>query len=88
MLVKDTMFQRVMWLQQIQKKLREMCLDGSSSPVWDYVDRDRFDAVTSQSAAESSLSDSAKALFLTATLFYYESYTGAIDTIGSGFDEL
>ena len=46
MIVRDTMFQRVMWLQQIQKKLREMCLDGRNSPVWDFVDRDRFDAVT------------------------------------------
>ena len=86
-LVKDTMFKRVTWLQQIQEKLREMCLDGRSSPVWDYVDRDRFDAVTSTSASGSSLSENAKALFLTATLFYYESHSRVSDVVGSEFDE-
>jgi len=87
MIVKDTMFQRVVWLKQIQEKFREMCLDGSSSPVWDYIDRDRFEAVTSPSAAESNLAENAKILFLTATLFYYESHTGAIDVTRIGIDE-
>lgn len=85
-LVKDTMFKRVTWLQQIQEKLREMCLDGRSSPVWDYVDRDRFDAVTSPSASGSNLSENARALFLTATLFYYESHSRVSDEIGSEID--
>ena len=86
MIVKDTMFERVKWLKQVQPKLREMCLDGSSSPVWDFVDRDRFDAVTAPSAPESELSRNARALFLIATLFYYESHTSSINRERVGND--
>jgi len=86
MIVKDTMFERVRWLNQVQPRLREMCLDGSSSPVWDFVDRDRFDAVTAPSAPESELSRNARALFHVATLFYYESHSSRISTERVGHD--
>jgi asparagine synthase (glutamine-hydrolysing) len=85
-IVKDTMFERVKWLKQLQHKLREMCLDGSSSPVWDFVDRDKFDAVTDPSSPESELSANARALFLTATLFYYESHGNSIKMERAGSD--
>jgi hypothetical protein len=86
-IVKDNMFERVEWLKQVRQKLREMCLDDSSSPVWDFVDRDRFDAVTSPAAAESNLSGNARALFLVATLYCYESYSRAIVEDGGGVNE-
>jgi len=81
MIVKDTMFERVKWLKQVQQKLREMSLDKSSSMLWDLVDRDRFESITDPSAPESGLSANARALFLIATISCYESYSG--DT-GSG----
>jgi hypothetical protein len=82
MLVKDSMFQRVNWLKQIRGKLREMCLDGRNSPVWDFVDRDKFSAVTDPSADDSDLSRNARILFLTATLYYYDSYSGVTGAKG------
>jgi hypothetical protein len=72
-LVSDTNFERTTWLQQIQGQLREMCLDDGGSEIWDYVNRDKFDKATAQSATSSNLSRNAKGLFLTATLYYYES---------------
>jgi len=86
MVVKDSMFERLKWLKQLQPKLREMCLDRSGSPIWDFVNRDKFDAVTAPSASESELSKHARALFLTATLFYYESHSRSIEVEQAGTD--
>jgi asparagine synthase (glutamine-hydrolysing) len=86
MIVKDTMFQRVAWLKQIRSKLREMCLDSRNSPVWDFLDREAFATVTSDSAGELQLARNAKILFLAATLYYYDSYSSAVSVAGSGGD--
>jgi asparagine synthase (glutamine-hydrolysing) len=77
-LVGDTNFERATWLQQIQGQLREMCLDEHDSVIWDYVDRDKFDKATAKTAASNNLSRHAKGLFLTATLYYYETQSRAL----------
>jgi len=69
-IVKDTMFERLQWLQRIRGELREMCLDDRNSAIWDFVDKDRFDAAT---VSPDDLSRYAKPLFLIATVYYYDS---------------
>lgn len=69
-IVKDTTFERVKWLQQLQPQLREMCLDSRQSIIWDFVNRPRFEAAL---ATTESLSKYARSLFLVATVHYYES---------------
>jgi len=74
-LVKDTMFERVTWLQEIQKELRESCLDQRSSEIWNFVDREKFAAATAPSDLTGNLLRNPKTFFLVATLYYYESLT-------------
>jgi len=69
-IVKDTTFERVKWLQQLQPQLRDMCLDSRHSIIWDFVNRSRFEAAL---ATTESLSKYARSLFLVATVHYYES---------------
>jgi len=71
-IVKDTGFERLDWLQQIRGKLREMCLDDRNSAIWDFVDRDNFDATTAETASADVLSRNARSLFLAATVYYYD----------------
>lgn len=77
-LVGDTNFERAAWLQQIQGQLREMCMDERESVIWDYVDREKFDKATAQTETSNNLTRNAKGLFLTATLYYYESQGQAL----------
>ena len=73
-IVKDTMFERVKWLQQLQPRLREMCLDSHNSIIWDFVNRSRFEAALETT---ESLSSYARSLFIIATIHYYESLSQA-----------
>jgi len=77
-LVSDTNFERATWLEQIQARLRETCLDEHNSAIWDFVNRDQFDKATARAGKSRSLSRNAKGLFLTATLYYYESQGRAL----------
>lgn len=71
-IIKDTGFERLKWLQQIQGKLREDCLDNRNAAIWDYVDRKKFDALTADSATADDLSRNANLLFHVATVHYYD----------------
>ncbi len=72
-IIKDTGFERLKWLQQIQGKLREDCLDNRNSAIWDFVDRNKFDALTAETATTDDLSRNANFLFHVATVHYYDS---------------
>ena len=54
--------------------LRTFCLDQASSSIWDYVDRDRFELVTSPNADSLSRTAHIGILCQIATLFYYEAF--------------
>jgi len=71
-LVKDTNFERTAWLDRLQETFRQMCLDESQGEIWNYVDKNKFATVTSGRRNARSIAHNAKALFLIATLYFYD----------------
>ena len=70
-LVQDTNFERTAWLESLRHTFRRMCLDERQSVIWNYVDREKFAAATSGQENTEALAQNAKALFLIATLYFY-----------------
>lgn len=58
--------------------LQTFCLDQASSSIWDYVDRDRFEQVTSPNADTLTRASHIDILCQIATLFYYEAFQDEI----------
>lgn len=71
-LVNDTNFERTAWLEQLQETFRQMCLDEHNSEIWGYIDREKFSAVTANKDKPELVARNAKALFLAATLYFYD----------------
>ncbi|MGI9205091.1 MAG: hypothetical protein ACR2Q3_13835 [Woeseiaceae bacterium] len=71
-IIKDTGFERLKWLQLIRGKLREKCLDDRNSAMWEFVYRDKFDALTTEATSVDELSRNANILFQIATVHYYD----------------
>jgi asparagine synthase (glutamine-hydrolysing) len=71
-IARDSMFDRLGWIEAQREQLREMCLDRNGSQLWDLVDRSLFDRITSSSTEPQDRSHYVKILYHIFTLFYYE----------------
>ncbi len=60
------------WLKSQRTHLRELCLDQAGSPIWDYVDRTRFEQITVSDAALVEGRRHQQALLDILTLFKYD----------------
>ncbi len=69
----DSMFSRLDWFEDKRSYLRQFALDSASSCVWEFVDRDQFEKITSDDTNSTVRSHNLKLLFLVVTLLYYES---------------
>jgi hypothetical protein len=66
---------REYWLQSKREQIREMCLDRSSSPIWNYVDRAKFEEYTAVPGGPSlPTSQYLGGLYVALTLFSYEAF--------------
>jgi len=63
-------------LESRRSQLREFCLDRPNSPVWNYIDRSKFEQITSRDTNSSERQKHIKLLWHIFTLFQYA------DTIG------
>jgi len=68
----DSMFSRLDWFEGKRTFMRQFALDSASSSVWDFVDRDRFEEITSDKTSSVVRSHNLKLLFLVVTLLYYD----------------
>ncbi len=69
-------FDRAEWLEankmQLLSELRELCLDQSDSLMWNFVNRSRFEHITSLDSKQAKLRQKHIAgIYNIATLFYY-----------------
>jgi hypothetical protein len=66
---------RSYWFQSKREQVREMCLDRSSSPIWNYVDRNKFDEFTATPGGPPLLqSQYLGGIYVALTLFCYEAF--------------
>jgi hypothetical protein len=66
---------RLYWFQSKREQIREMCLDRSSSPIWDLVDRAKFDEYTAQPGGPQMPKHKyLGGLYVALTLFCYEAF--------------
>ncbi|MGI9203295.1 MAG: hypothetical protein ACR2Q3_04770, partial [Woeseiaceae bacterium] len=72
----DSMFSRLDWFEDKRSYLRQFALDSTSSSVWDFVDRQQFEQITSTETSSAVRSHNLKLLFAVVTLLYYESDSG------------
>ncbi len=68
----DSMFSRLDWFEEKRIFIREFALDSASSSVWDFVDRARFEQITSAETSSAVRSHNLKLLFNVVTLLYYD----------------
>ncbi len=68
----DSTFHRVTWFESQRSKIRELALDSGASPVWDFIDKDRFERIMSDKESPMVRSRCLKLLFHIATLVYYQ----------------
>jgi asparagine synthase (glutamine-hydrolysing) len=64
-------FNRAEWLEAKNAWLRELCLDQSDSPLWDFVDRPLFERITAPGAEVAERRRRLNGLYDTATVFLY-----------------
>jgi len=57
-------------------KIRTFCMDHAKSPLWEFVDRNRFEQITAPDFERSQLTLYTEILSQIATLFYYEAFQG------------
>jgi hypothetical protein len=63
------------WFLSKREQIREMCLDNTSSPIWNYVDRSKFDEYTSTpEGPPMQKSEYLGGLYVALTLFCYETF--------------
>jgi hypothetical protein len=66
------------WFQSKREQIREMCLDNANCPVWDYVDRAKFDEYTSTpEGPPMQKSEYLGGLYVALTLICYEAFNRA-----------
>ena len=68
----DSMFHRLNWFESKRSRIREIALDSASASVWDFVNRDRFEQITSVGMEPAIRSQNLQLLFHITTLLYYE----------------
>lgn len=71
-IVKDSMFDRSSWFEAKREEVREVCLSANNSILWNFIDREKFDKITSSAVDQNSRVAYLKALYHIATLFYYD----------------
>jgi len=63
------------WFQSKREEIRELCLDCSSSSIWNYVDRDKFEEYTAvPGGPPMQKSKYLGGLYIALTLFSYETF--------------
>ena len=63
------------WFKSKREDIREMCLDAFSSPIWNYVDRGKFEEYTAQPGGPPMQeSKYLGGLYVALTLFSYETF--------------
>jgi hypothetical protein len=60
------------WFEAKREHMRALCLDHRNSSVWDFVDRDVYEKLTSSTTVQEERIRCLKTLFNISTLFYYE----------------
>ena len=65
-------FDQAAWLEAKRKQVRDICLDQSNSPIWNYVDRARFERIMSPTTEPAERFRYTLRLYTIATLFYYQ----------------
>lgn len=71
-IVRDNMFDRLGWFEAKREEVREVCLSTNDSILWNFIDRGMFDRITSSATDQKTRVRNLKALYLIATLFYYD----------------
>ena len=66
---------RTGWFEAKRSKIREICLDQSDSPLWDLVNRDRFESHTLPDSTAAPRGHQISTLYGIATLFCYEAFS-------------
>lgn len=70
------MFNKTKWFEANREHMREFCLDRNDSLIWDFLNRQLFEKITSPATDYAELSKYGRCIDLCcmiATLFYYES---------------
>lgn len=65
---------RGQFLKKNLHKIREVCLDQGRSKLWDFIDKEMFEKVTSRKVGGNYIEYNAEVIYQIATLFYYRSY--------------
>ncbi len=65
--------QRANWLEAKREDFRRLCLDRSSSRLWEHVDRDEFERLMDPRAESSERERRHRTLLRVVTMFQYES---------------
>ncbi len=65
--------QRANWLEAKREDFRRLCLDRSSSPLWEHVDRDEFERLMDPRTDSSERDRRHRTLLRVVTMFQYES---------------
>ena len=66
------MFNRSSWYEAKREEIREICLEQKNALLWDFVNRNMFEEITSSKTDAADRSHYLQALYNIATLFYYE----------------
>jgi hypothetical protein len=64
-------YAQVSWLEVLREQLAVQCLDDATSPVWELVDRARFEAVMLDADAVAARGRAAQAIYGAVTMFEY-----------------
>lgn len=65
---------RGQFLKQNLHTIREVCLDQTQSQLWDFIDKEIFEEVTSKKFDGNYIENNAEVIYQIATLFYYQNY--------------
>jgi len=65
-------FDKSTWLENNRHRLLELCLEQSSSSLWDYINRSRFEHLMSDAYTPEKRRKYVKMFFAIFTLFYYD----------------
>jgi asparagine synthase (glutamine-hydrolysing) len=63
---------RSLFLKQNLPQIREVCFEQRQSQLWDFINKDKLERVTSNKANEEILISNLAAIYQVATLFYYQ----------------
>jgi asparagine synthase (glutamine-hydrolysing) len=69
---RDSMFNRLNWLERERQSILELASDSTVSSVWNFVERAKFERIMSSDTHPSLRSQNLQLLFHIATLLHYE----------------